>query len=188
MARNESADHRVASALLSLAEEEGKIPAYIDALKGVADDFKAEPDFPAVLSSYQIPIVSLQNIVEKVYGDIPLKHLVPFLKFLIGKRLIVRFDSILEQFVTLADEKLGIKEGIVYSVKPLSEKEIGKLEKLFSDKLQKEVRLSNRTEPSLLGGIRVFLDGKAYDGSLSAKIENLREKLLNLTQSGGKGL
>jgi ribosomal 50S subunit-associated protein YjgA (DUF615 family) len=40
------------------------------------------------------------------------------------------------------------------------------------------LELENRTEPSLLGGVKVAIDGKVYDGTLNTKLEALRSRLL----------
>ena len=184
MASKETIHHRVAAALLDLAREEGKVADYQTTLASIRRDFKKEPRFKEILGSYRIPFEELYGIVDKVYGGSPLKHLTAFLKYLVTKRLMPEFDGIYEEFITLSDDDLGILEGIVYSVVPLSEGELEELNAAFEPLVKKKVRLSNRTEPSLIGGIRVFLDGKAYDGSLSNKIEALRERLLSATKKG----
>lgn len=188
MSRLESGDRRLATALIELAKEEDKVTEYLEALKSIQTDFKKEPQLPLVLSSHQIPTSELIELVDKLYGDVELKHLVPFLKLLVTKRYIVRFNEVVNQYIFQADEILGIEEGIVYSVKLLTDEELKCLEDLFSEKLGKKVHLINRTEPSLLGGIRVFVNGKAYDGSLSSKLESLREKLLKADSNGGSSL
>ena len=42
-----------------------------------------------------------------------------------------------------------------------------------------EVLLSERIDPSLLGGMRVELDGKVYDSTVRRELEKMREAILN---------
>ena len=65
----------------------------------------------------------------------------------------------------------------------LSKEQLELLTKTFEEKLGCEVSLSARSEPSLLGGIKVSIDGKVYDGTLANKLEALRLRLL---AQGGK--
>lgn len=185
---NNSLPHRIALALLDLAREEGRVADYQDALSKISADFEEEPRFKEILGSYQISFDELYALVERVYGNTDLVHLVPFLKYLITKRAIGRFEEICEDFYRESDKELGIYEGVVYSVSALGKKEKETLESAFAKLLGKKVRLRNRVEPSLLGGVRVFIDGKVYDGSLSSKIERMRETLLKTAKTGGYDL
>ena len=40
------------------------------------------------------------------------------------------------------------------------------------------VSLENHVDPSLIGGVKVFIDDKVYDGTILGKIERLRSTLL----------
>ena len=182
---NNSIPHRVALALLELAREENRVADYQEALAKIDADFRKEPRLKEILGSYQIPFEELYALVEKVYGGTDLIHLVPFLKYLVSRRAIGRFDEIYESFLAESDKDLGISQGIVYSATPLPEEQKALLENTFGKLSGKKVRLHNRVEPSLIGGVRVFLDGKVYDGSLSAKIDRMREMLLTSTIQGG---
>ena len=50
--------------------------------------------------------------------------------------------------------------------------------KTLEDKLSCKVSLKNKIDHNLIGGVRIVLDGKIYDGSVENKIETLRKKLL----------
>ncbi len=178
MARFETEDHRLALALIELAKEDKKIDEYMIALKGIQNDFVKEPKLLQIFSSYMIPIEESYKLVDKLYFSEELKHLSSFLKILIKKRYIRRFDAVLNEYVFEANKLLGVEEGIVYSARLLNDTEIDQLEKMFEEELKKKVHLLNRTEPSLIAGIRVFIGGKAYDGSLITKLENLKKELL----------
>jgi F-type H+-transporting ATPase subunit delta len=79
----------------------------------------------------------------------------------------------------LANEANQISEGLVYSARKLSPKDLKTLEATFTKKLGHQVILKNTVQSSLLGGVKVFLEGKVYDGSLLAKLLGLEKQLLN---------
>ena len=83
----------------------------------------------------------------------------------------------MDAFQSLVDEAKGRRQGIVYSSTPLSEKQIKELEQAFQKRNGYEVRLKNKVDETLLGGLKVALDGKVYDGSLKAKLLELQKTL-----------
>jgi F-type H+-transporting ATPase subunit delta len=93
------------------------------------------------------------------------------------------FQEISKAFDSLVNEAEGVLEGLAYSAAPLTEKELAALEKAVGASLDKKVSLTNRVEPSLLGGVKVAVGDKVFDGSLERKLTDLRKKLLE----GGSG-
>lgn len=174
---------KYAEALFSLAKEEGKVKAYQEALKKVGGVFLANPSFESFLASYTVPEEASFKALEEEWGEIPLKSLVSFLKLLVDKHLIDHFEQIERAFDVLADEAQGIEEGIAFSAEKLTEQQLHDLEKAIGEALGKKVALENAVQPSLLGGVRVNVGGKVYDGSLETKLESLRQQLL--ANSGG---
>ena len=170
-----------------IGDDKNKIIAYQNELKKVNSDLENNSDLASFLSSYSIPKEKQYYVIDKLYANKNYEHLAPFLKVIANKHLFTKFDIILNSFNEIANKYLGKKEGIVYSAKKISDSELKTLENILSKKLNNEVVLSRRVEPSLLGGIRVFIDGKVYDGSLSTKIENLRKELLK-TAKGSNDL
>jgi F-type H+-transporting ATPase subunit delta len=183
---NESLYARYAYALRDLALEEKAITKYQEAILEIDHVFQDNPNFLATLSSYAIPKEKLYPLVNEAFSHYGLKHLVSFLSLLIDKHLIDHFHDIAIAFNSAANESRGVLEGIVYSTVHLSKDEIQDLEASLKQRLHHEVELTNRLEPDLLGGIKVYLDGKIYDGSLLAKVEGLRSALLKNESRGEK--
>ena len=73
---------------------------------------------------------------------------------------------------------MGITRGIVFSRFPLDKVDLEKIESSFEDKYKK-VKLKNIIDYSLIGGIKVTLDGKVYDYSLKNRLDSLGATLLS---------
>ncbi len=157
---------------------------YEEALLDIERDLSDNPSLFAVLSSHSLPKEKQFEIADKLYQRYDLKHLVPFLKLLISRHLIVKFPEVEQGYRKAVNEALGRSEGIVYSATPLSKKEVGELEKAMGNRLKKEVELTNRVEPSLLGGVRIFIDDMSFDGTIESKIEKMRSSLLKSAKGG----
>lgn len=169
---------KCAEALYELALAENKVAEYQTALKEVAVTFQANPDFQNLLSSYALAKEKAFALIDEVYASSPLKSFRSFLKVLVDRHAIDHFHEVEAAYDSLANAYQGVKEGIVYSVDPLSEEAKGNLEKCFSAKLGTRVVLENHLDRGLIGGVKVALDGKVYDGSLEARVEALRHRLL----------
>jgi len=180
---NASTFQKHAEALFSLAKEEGKVREYETALQEVLTDFSREPLLESCLSSYALAKERAYELLDELYGKSSLKSLAAFFKVVVNHHLMDHLKEIEECYRSLANEFLGIKEGLVYSASSLTPEQLTLVKKTFEKKLGCEVSLSTRSEPSLLGGIKVSIDGKVYDGTLANKLEALRLRLL---AQGGK--
>ncbi len=170
-----------------IGDKPKELEKYQKALADVKDDLAENPELLSFLSSYALSKESQFSLIEKIYGEKGLKHLVPFLKLLADRRLFPKFGEIEASFHTTVNQALGREEGIVYSASALQKEEIHSLEEILTKRLNKQVELSNRVEPSLLGGVRVFVGGRVFDGSIETKVESLRKILLNVAK-GGSGV
>lgn len=165
-----------ASALYSLLSE-GERGDYLSALSEVKESLEKEKGLFALLCSYSVSQKEKEKILQKVYGGYPLKHLLPFLYLLCKKHRIAHFCGVFEAFASLCNEQANIKEGIAYSALPLNKKQLDDIESALSKKVGGKVVLKAIVDPSLLGGVKVALDGKVYDGSLRGKLSELKKQL-----------
>ncbi len=179
----ESVYQNYAIALFSLTKEKDG-QEYLSALRKVEKDLSENPDFLAFLSSYSIPLETRLAALSKVYEPLKLAYLPRFLGLLVQHHRIRHLNEVEREFAALVNEEHGILEGIVYSASKLEEKDIKRIEKAFERKLGKKVALKNRVDEKILGGVKVALDGKVYDGSIRNRLLDLEKQLL----AGGSNL
>ena len=85
--------------------------------------------------------------------------------------------QILNDFNTKCNDKQNILEGIIYSVIELNEEQISRIEQVISKKLDKKVELKNEINSSLIGGVKVVINDMVFDGSITNRIESLKNSL-----------
>ena len=173
-----------AAGLYELALEREKVSSFQEEMKEVLRLFRDNPELLETLSSYSLPEESLNALVDKVFGGLKNKEIPAFLKLLMLKHEIIHFEIIASSFNNLCNDYCGIKEGIVYSAEKLSEAEIKKIEKSIGERLSSKVELENHVDNRLIGGVKVYVDDKVFDGTILGKIERLRSSLLK--NDGGK--
>jgi F-type H+-transporting ATPase subunit delta len=166
---------RYALAIFEIALEENKIQEYQEKIKCVSDIFNNNPDYMRVLSSYFLSVKQKHELVEKAFESLKEKHIISFLKVIIDNHRVNEIQSIFKEFHTLCNKHLGIEEGIVYSVIPLSEEQIENIEKAISKRKKVKVELSNVIDERLIGGIKVVVHDHVYDSSILYKINSLKK-------------
>ena len=65
----------------------------------------------------------------------------------------------------------------MYSVVPLDKKRIEELEQDVSKLMQMNVRLTNETDPKLIGGIKILVEGRIIDASIRKKFDDLESQI-----------
>ena len=151
----------------------------LKALSSVCLDLEGEAAFARLLASYNLTSEEKRGVIDKVYGakfnDIP--HFVSFLKVVCDHHRIQELPKINVCYRTLVHGDLGIKEGIAYSAEKLTKEELAALEGAIEKKIGCKVSLSNIVDHKLLGGAKVAVDGKVFDGTLLAKLKTMHAKL-----------
>ena len=167
-----------ADALYQLAREEGKVSAYREAMKNVVSVLAENPSFGAFLSSYSLPRERQFAALEEAFSSSDTPSLIPFLKLVTARHLIPHLPDIAECFISLCNIYLGIREGIVYSTSLLPNDDLNQIQTALETRLGVKVYLHNKVDPHLIGGVKVAIDGKVFDGSIQARWEALRNNLL----------
>jgi len=85
---------------------------------------------------------------------------------------------LLHDFIEYYYQLKGYAYGVVYSVRPLSAKQIKDIEKAISNQLDNKVALENKLDESLIGGIKVTCNNNVWDDSYRNKLNELKYSLL----------
>lgn len=167
-----------ASALYGLLNLEERQQA-LDAFAFVLENLNQEPEFKKLLCSYAVQPEEKRRILEEVYGKrfAQTPHFVTFLKVVSDHHRLQELPNIYIAYRSLVHEDLGVKEGLAYSAVSLTKKQLQDIEEAVAKKIGCKVSLTNIVDHNLLGGVKVAVDGKVFDGTLSSKLEGLHRKL-----------
>lgn len=168
---------RYAESLFDLAKEENAIHTYQKDIEKVQDVFEDDV-FVRFFSHVSIHDDDKINILKKSFQNQISEYVLNFLMLLVKKRRMRYIRQICQHFQSLCNDYFGIKVGKLYSAYELTPQEIQKVENAMSQKEGKKVQLRMVIDESLIGGIKVEVDNRIYDDSLSYKLESLRKELL----------
>lgn len=173
---------RYAKALFEVAKEQNIITAAENDLLLVAGVLKDLPEFAKLLEHPNVSSEAKTDLLTKAFEG---KISVPVwntLQLMVAKGRGGLFVQLLEQFVEIANEASGKVTAVAYTPELLTEAESQAVADTFSAITGKTVTLRNEVDPSLLGGIRVRIGDRLYDGSLSGKLDRLKKEL-NVSQA-----
>jgi F-type H+-transporting ATPase subunit delta len=135
-------------------------------------------DLRNALLSPAVPPARKRAVIARIVEPMGVsKQVRNFLFVVIGHRRIHQFDSILEAFEALLDERLGFVRADVSSAHDLSDGQKALLEAELSRLSGKKAKLKFSTNADLLAGVTARVGSTVYDGSARGQLERLRVKL-----------
>jgi F-type H+-transporting ATPase subunit delta len=170
---------RYALALFQIAKEQQVLDEIEADIRVVKEVVQYNPELKAVLKSAKLSIESKKAIISASFTTVN-GYLLNTLLILIDRHREDEIIHVADDFIELADSEIGIAEAKVYSIRPLTEVERDLLSATFAAKIgKKSLRIENIIDSNLLGGVRLRIGNRIYDGSLSGKLERLQRKLLS---------
>ncbi|MBN6885047.1 F-type H+-transporting ATPase subunit delta [Cytobacillus horneckiae] len=169
---------RYALALFQLANEQQLLDQMEDELRAVKDVVNHNSEFKAVLKSPKLPIEKKKEIVKEAFASAN-TYVLNTLLILIERHREDHISDVVDQFISLADDQKGIAEAKVYSVRPLTDDERNAISATFAAKVGKQsLRIENIVDSNLLGGVKLRIGNKIFDGSMRGKLDRLERQLL----------
>ena len=169
---------RYANSLLSSANEKGKLETVAKDMELVYSTIKSSAELSRTLSS---PIIKAQlkfSILEEIFKKKISKETLDFLKFVIEKNREGLLESIVQKFLELRDQKLGLINVNVKSAVELGEDQKKKLKEKFEKLLNKKVKFNFSIDPNVVGGFVAKVGDTVYDASLKNQLEILKKRFL----------
>lgn len=173
MHQQSKVSQRYAKSLLQFAEEQNAVKAVAEDMAVVAETCENSRDLTNLLKS---PIVKTDKkiaILKQVFsgkvGTITSK----FFEVLAKKKREGIIGEIAQSFTELYKSGQGIVSAEIITAEPIDEATKGKAAKMlkhFGDKTE----LTERIDPSIIGGFIIRVGDRQYDESVASKIRNLK--------------
>ena len=169
---------RYAESLFDLAKEENKVTQYLDDIKLVGEVLDSDPQIVQFFNHVLIENDKKIQLLDQSFKGNVDQYVLNFLKLLVQSRRIRYIYDIVKSYINLSNQYLCIEEGMIYTPYELTDQQIQDIEKAISQKENKKVTLKVSIDPSLLGGIKVQIANRIYDGTIKNKVEMLKKELL----------
>ena len=162
-----------ASALFSLACEKeilDRVKAEIGEIKNALDQSQG---YLEILSSPAIELSIRLNMIDEAFGK-DSEYVVSFLKLMCENRHIASLNECINEFFLLCRLFENRVVATIYYAFELTDAQKARLEGKLKGITKKEIEPCYIEDKSLIGGIKIELDGKVLDGSLISRLNNIK--------------
>lgn len=169
---------RYAEALLDLAISENVVDEYRSEISAVSKIYEAENDLKAFLLSPQTDLKAKKNVLTHVLDGSVRKNILSLLLLLLDKGRIESLPDIGSAYVKMADEYQNILNITVTAATPLSRAQADRIGEKFRTLYHgSSVKITVKTDSSLIGGVKVAVGDKVYDGTVKGKLSKMQSAL-----------
>ena len=169
---------RYAQGLFELAKENKSVEEKKKQAEVILETMTDCSDFDLFLRAVKVSREEKTAMIDKVFKDAADHDMLSFLKLIVEKGRSFYLQGIMEDYVKLANEDLGIELATVTSARKLSSEDMQTIGEALVRKTNKKVVLRNKIDPSVISGIKVTIGSNVTDATMATKIEKLRSTLL----------
>lgn len=170
-------DKRYAKALFDIALEKNQVEKFYEEIKLIKEVISANPDLLKIIDHPHINKEKKFEIFKNSFKDSLSEDTLGFLFVIFKKNRDTDLVSILDTYIQLSLNHLGITEAFVSSAIPLSDDKITNIKSKLEIKLNKKVNMNCIVDKSIIGGLVVMVDGIVIDGSVKFKLESMKKAL-----------
>lgn len=164
-------------AIYELARDEDIGQLIHEQLNEIGGLVAQQPDFIRLLCSRAIERDTRLKIVDETFSAHAHPYVTNFMKLLVQKEHFDSFPLCCEWYHRRFNEDNGIVEARVTSAVALSENENAALRAKLSKISGRQVTLIETVDPSVIGGVRVEMDGRRYDNTIQDRLGRLKRSL-----------
>lgn len=165
--------------LYDLAKEEGMTEAIAEQLKVLRQSFRQEPEFIRLLASPNLTKAERCQVLDDSFRAVVHPYVLNFLKILTEKGYIRQFGDCCQAYINRFNQDNGILPVTAVTAVALTQEQAQRLTEKLSRITGKSVELTNRTDPAVLGGVRLDYDGKRVDGTVKNRLDTIGGLLKN---------
>lgn len=171
-------DKEYAEALFMLSVEDGMQEEYLDALLDAKKVVEENPDYIDFLLSPAVPLKERIDAIEEAFAEALPENVVSYIKLLCEKGRINELISSINEYIKLSSALMNKAYAHIYSAVALSDEQksalVLKLEKITGKTIEPEYTIDS----ALIGGIKIEIEGKIYDGSIKTRLRDIKDVIL----------
>ena len=135
-------------------------------------------EFAEYLDAPQVPADAKIAVIKDSLGDSVGPLALNLLSLLASRSIVPVMPGIAEQYQRMLDGHRGVEQAEIVSAVSLDDERRRKITDLLRGMVGREVRVSPRVDPGIIGGILVRVGDLLIDGSTRTRVERLRRDLV----------
>ena len=167
--------------LYDLAAEEGLETRVLDELDEAAKLIRDDPEYLRLLSTPSIPKKERCALLDKAFrGQVHL-YVLNFLKILCEKGTLRELPGCARAYRIRYNAAHGILEATAITAIAMTAAQTEQLRQKLETITGKKIDLATKIDPSVLGGIRLDIEGTELDGTVQNRLATLRRNIAAAT-------
>lgn len=168
-----------AKALLAAAQAEGKVDLIADQLESlVRDVLGKQPALIAAFANPKLPVEDKIGMLDRIFGRSMDPVLLKTIKVIARRRRLGMIPSIQQATSRMRDEAQGRLQVMVTTAQPLDSSALDGLRQKLKQLFNADISLTNKIDPSLIGGLLVRIGDTVYDGSVDGQLTQMKKATL----------
>ncbi|MFD6438311.1 F0F1 ATP synthase subunit delta [Peribacillus sp. NPDC060186] len=169
---------RYAVALFQIAKEQNLINQLEEELRIVNEVFTNDNELLSFLAHPKMTKDAKSALIANAFASLS-SSVQNTVMLMVERHRTDEVTAMAQEFIELANEENSVADATVYTVRPLTESEMEAVSSSFAAKIGKRnLRITNITDTSILGGIKLQIGNRIYDGTISGKLGRLSKQLL----------
>ncbi|MEE3452757.1 F0F1 ATP synthase subunit delta [Dialister sp.] len=165
-------------AIYEVAAEENSLQKTEEDLTFIADTIAKNPELKDFLNHPLIRRDVKKETLKKLFADKVQPIVLQFCFVVLDKDRLGTFPMMVENYVTMAHEGMGMEEAIVTSAFPLSKSSAEALKEKLSEITGKKILLKQKVDQALIGGFTVQVGDRLIDGSVARQLGEMKAQLM----------
>ena len=173
---------RYARAVLDVAAAQGSpvAAALVGELSAVAALFEKNDELRRVLLSPGLGSDARRRVLANILTQAGASTLLARLVDLLARHdRVGLLPALAEEYADALNRREGRVSAQAVSAVPLAEAQRAALAQALGSAVGRNVELEARVDPAVLGGVRVTVGGRTYDGTVRSRLAALRERLVS---------
>lgn len=170
-----SSSNDYATALFMLSLENDSLDEFAADLATVKSVFEENPEYELLLSSPAIKKSERTEIINAAFGGSIDECIINFINVLCDHNKLSAIYDCIKDFMALKKSAENCITAHIYTAVPLTETQKEKLKYKLQKKFHSTVIIKTAVDKSIIGGIKIEVDGKIIDGSIKEQLSDIKE-------------
>ncbi|MDI9408452.1 MAG: ATP synthase F1 subunit delta [Candidatus Pacebacteria bacterium] len=168
------AAHRYAMAICDLGEDHKSLDAIAEDMDKLSQTLRTVPEFASFIANPTLTAEKQKLILQSIVTELKLHDLTRrLIGVLVENSRVALIPAVIRSFRIEIQRRQGAQTAVVTSSQSLSEAQVAKLLARLQGKYGQGIKLQQRVDPSLIGGLSVEIGTVLIDYSLKSKLARL---------------
>ena len=180
MSKNKGIIKKYAQGLYKVALKEENVTQFSVRLHSIMNILRLVPELNQLFITRRVQIEDKMVMLKNILGDKISGIEMDLIVLLIENGHMLLYGEILKRFDYLLDKESEITKVQITSSTRLPDDEVQKISLTIENKIQKKLNVKMDIDTSLMGGIKLRVGNTLIDGSVSNRLQKMRDTLIQV--------